>query len=288
MIPYHRFLVTVMALPVSQEHRYSLLEEHHCYGLTLDQLNFFTEDLANQEGIPEKLREFWKHIRNGVVTDYNKDAGYQFALSQNVIELYTLFQFNKLDQGIQQAVEIASRQSYAFTVLPLFLTDLHPEKIAELLNAKYSKSYDVESLYRFHYYFARFDSMSSLSLKKWINSVPDRLRYLLRLAMNEPIYILLDELGINTDLDLKAVSSKIMSRSLRHFEQLSRVNHHIAMREAREWGKVALAAGKDFEKSKKGNISDFLAEFQVSLLEAEDSLIEHDDDISSDFEKGED
>ena len=100
----------------------------------------------------------------------------------------------------------------------------------------------------------------------------------MRIADNESLYVLLDELGVECDLDLKTVSSRIISRGLRHFDNLSRSGHKEALREAREWGKIILAAGRDYEKSKKGNISDFLGEFQISLVEADSSLIESNDD----------
>ena len=91
-----------------------------------------------------------------------------------------------------------------------------------------------------------------------------------------------DELGIPSSLTLAETSDMIMSRSARKFNVLSRSNHVGAMKEARSWGKLALESSKDNEKSKTGNIHDFLAKFQISLLEIDDESIERhsEDEIS--------
>lgn len=283
MIPYHRFLITVMAMPVSQEHRLSLLRDHHCFGLSIEKLNFLSRDLSNQADMPSDIKSFWGKAEEGLILDYPKEWFYEFSIRQNVVDMYSSFVLGKKDADMQQVMDIAIRQPYVFTIIPLFLTEIIPERICEILNEKYTKNYTVSAIEKFYFYFAQFSSLTHASMQAYMSSAPSRLRYLMRIALNEPMFVLLDELDVETGVGLKEVSSKIMSRSMRHFNQLSKVNHHLAMKEARLWGKMALDAGKDFEKSKRGNVSDFLAEFQVSLVEAEQDIISHNEDIPSDF-----
>ena len=93
------------------------------------------------------------------------------------------------------------------------------------------------------------------------------------MALNEPVYKVKDALGIESGLDLKSVSSRIMSRSMVKFDDMSQINHYEAMRWAMGWAKIALKAGEQHEKVKGGEFTDFLSQFQIALQEADANIV---------------
>jgi hypothetical protein len=269
-----------MVMPITNETKLEVLQEYNCFGLDSEAIYLLARDMSLHCDVDDKIKGFLTKINNGIICDdYPKEELYNFSIQQNVVELYDVLVNRVNNVPIQEALELASKDSYINTILPLFLTNLTLEKITSIINDKYSREYSLEGVQAFLFYFAKFDSMSSIAISRWIDSTPTRLRYLLRVARNERLYVLFDEIGIDSGLDLREVSSRVMSRSFRHFDELSKVGHYLSMKEAREWGKLALDAGTKLEKSKKGNMNDFVAEFQVSLVEANDSMIDHDDDV---------
>lgn len=275
MVPYHRFLLTVMLLPQSNESRQRILEEHNCSGLNYNKIKSLSIDLSHLDNAPESLKKFW---RSEDSDGYPESDALYFASEQEIDDLFIFINGKSDDEILRCMLSIASNEGQYNFLMSLLKTNLPLDKILEHFNNRYSRDYEEKVIEKFYHYFSKYSSISSFHYNKWLNIVSDRLRYLLRIADNESLYVLLDELGVECDLDLKTVSSRIISRGLRHFDNLSRSGHKEALREAREWGKIILAAGRDYEKSKKGNISDFLGEFQISLVEADSSLIESNDD----------
>ena len=273
MVPYHKFLITVAVLPLSQEGRMELLEDCHCYGIDRRTLDRFMLDLASLLE-DDFLKKYLSDIVRNNPTVYPKESCSGFAIDYGIDELYNHLIGNSEDKDLLAIMNMASKSQYVYFLLSLLLAEEEPEKISSYYLTRFKRNIPESAIKKFYFYFSDFGSLSERSIIKWIDSCPPRLCNLLRLALYEPSYKVMDELGIDCDLDVSFATSRIMTRSLRHFENLSKSKHHKAMHEAREWAKVSLSASDKYARSKQGNMTSFLGQFQLSLLEATDDMID--------------
>jgi len=273
MVPYHRFLITTALLPITQDERMQLLEDCHCYGINRLALDRFVLDLVNIVD-NEWLKKYWKDSVKGRPGAYPEAACLGLAIDQGVESLYSHMMGKDDNFDFKLMLELAAKAQHVYLVVPLLLAGSEPERVIQYFEERFKKNIPEQAIEKYYFYFAQFGTLSEKSIKTWIETCPQRLCYLCRLALYEPIYKVADELGINFDIDISYTYSRIMMRSLRHFENLSRSKHYKAMAESRHWAKVAMAASDKYQKSKQSNISSFLGQFQLSLFEATDDMID--------------
>ena len=133
-----------------------------------------------------------------------------------------------------------------------------------------------------HWMFFRLEDLTEQELANWVGVHEPMIRQVFRMAMYSPEHELYDTLGVpSPDLDLRHVAARVMARSLSKFERLSQVQHYRASSEARQWGSLAIQAAEKYEKVKGGEYVDFLAKFQIALMEADPNIVEAHVDTST-------
>lgn len=250
-----------------------LLEDCHCYGISRTALDRFIMDLVGLVD-DKNLKDFWTNSIRGKATPYPASSCFGMAVDQGVDELYNHLTEKDTKSDFNIMMETVARTQHVYMVLPLLLADVELERIVQFFVNRFKKEISIGVIEKIYYYFTQFGSLTEKALLNWIESCPQRLCYLMRVALYEPVYKLIDELGLDMSLEPSYVSSRIMLRSLRHFEDLSKSRHYKAMAEARHWAKIALDASEKNQKSKQTNVSSFLGEFQLSLYEATDDMID--------------
>jgi len=286
MVPYHRFLLAVMALPVSRENRVEMLETTHCYGTQRQTANAFAIDLANnlEQDYPN-YATYLRYSADGQDATYHKEEAEAFAFSFGTFDMVKHFLSSSSEESpVKTALELATRRQAINILLPLLATEYPGNKIISAYKKRFGKELSQETLEAFYFYFANFGTLTERQIHRWIETTPPRLRYLLRVALSEPIHFLLDELGLDADIDANYAASRILTRSLTHFERLSSSRHHKALKEARKWADLAIKAGDRKEKyeNKDGDMNSFLDEFKISLLEMSETVFPHEADFSED------
>lgn len=274
MVPYHRFLLALMVANTSNSDRLGLLEDMHCFGMTSATLQDLFKDLAMHPDVDGELKEHFIAQSRGL-----KSEGYvphshavKFCTGQGITYALEALMNPSLSHEAQ-ALSLMCRPAYWRIMVCLFLCEETPDSVAQALEFRFGKVLDVAVLEQAYYMFFQFGSMKQREISTWVSNHSQRVKQLLRIAQNEPAYVVKDELNISGDIDLKYVSQRVMARSLSKFEMLSTSGHKDAMHHARDWGKLALKAGENYEKVKGGGFVDFIAQFQIALTEADDSII---------------
>ena len=239
---------------------------------------------------PEISEEFKEHLdktcknKKSEVYKFSHAAGFCIKHGLNgIIQAI----YSRRPQALEkQAIELLARTQYYNLISPLVLAEQGPQDIATAISLRFNKTIPISVIQHVYYMFFQFGSMSEDQIKDWIMTHhSSKARHILLMALNEPVYKVKDALGIDAGLDLKTVSSRIMSRSLVKFEDLSQVNHFESMNYAMKWASIAMKAGESHEKVKGGEFTDFLSQFQISLQEADASIVRVRD--SSEFDENE-
>lgn len=273
MVPFHRFLLAIMVANISNSERLDLLGDLNCKGLDTYALCDIFRSMA--EGVDGKLKShFEAQSLNSMDPEYipHLDAA-GFCIEQNITHILQAIT-SPSGAHESQAISLVSRSAYWRIMSCLFMAEEPPSKVAEALEFRFKRVFDVGVMQQAYYMFFQYGSMKQSEINDWILHYPSRVKQLLRLSQQEASYVVRDELGLSGDIDLKFVSQRIMARSMTKFELLSRSGHTDAMGHARDWGKLALSAGQSYEKVKGGGFVDFIAQFQIALTEADDAIIE--------------
>lgn len=236
------------------------------------------QELANSlEMIDDLDIEFKKHLKAIQVNSLNKNYSFinsmSFAIKQGLIGIVKGMLDSNGSMIERQAIQLMSKKQNYRIMAPLVLADLSPQDITSAFSSRFNKTISVGVIQLCYFIFFQFGSMEEHEIEGWTDSHNAKERYSLRLALLEHPYRIRDHLGIDAGIDLQFVSSRIMSRSFSKFEDLSSINHHEAADQAMRWGKLALSAGKEHEGVKGGEFADFLSLFQISLQEADISIV---------------
>lgn len=275
MIPYHRFLLASMLLPISQERRLKLLKGYNCIGVSMDMIQELADSMSMVEGIDEEFRKHLKLIKvNKLNPEYSFTNSMDFAIKQGVAGIIKGMMDPTGSLLERQAIQLLSKRQNYRLMAPLVLAEQPPQEIANVFSSRFGKVVPVGVIQLSYFIFFQFGSMEEEEVEAWIDAHKStKERYGLRLALTDHPYRVKDYLGVEAGIDLQYVASRIMSRSFSKFEDLSSVNHFEAANQAMQWGKLALNAGKEHEKVKGGEFSDFLSLFQISLREADLNIV---------------
>lgn len=274
MVPYHRFLLALMVANTSNSDRLGLLEDMNCFGMDSNSIQRLFRSLSDHPDVDGELAKHFEAQSKGKMLDNyvpHKHA-VRFCTSQGITHILHALT-NQSSGNEAQALSLMCRPMYWRIMVCLFLCESTPENVAEAIEFRFGKVIDPGVFEQAYYMFFQFGSMKQREISAWVSNHTQRVRQLLLIAQNEPAYVVRDELGISGDIDLKYVSQRIMARSLSKFEMLSTSGHKDAMYHARDWGKLAMTAGVNYEKVKGGGFVDFIAQFQIALTEADDSMI---------------
>lgn len=275
MIPYHRFLLASMLLPISQERRLRLLNGYNCIGVSMEMLQELAHSLSMLKWLSDEFREHLGFIQmNKISSSYNFSHSLDFAIKQGLTGIIKGMLDSTGSIPERQAIQLLAKKQHYKIMAPLILAEQPPQEIASAFSSRFNKVIPIPVIHLSYYAFFQFGSMNEDEIEAWIDSHSlTKDRYTLRLALTEHPYRVKDYLGLDSGIDLQFVASRIMSRSFSKFEDLSSVNHFEAAEQAMKWGKLALSAGKEHENVKGGEFSDFLSQFQIALREADLNIV---------------
>jgi len=274
MVPYAKILLATCLSSLTNKERGDFLQRHNCHGAGQVLLRSFCADMVDSGCVSDEIEPLWddessKEERERAIL-YAKAV----AIDLDVLDLVNTIS-GELDSALFDSSCRLMRSLRCYRLISaLCLINYPREKIVEALHQRYAKSTTFEEIDMVRDLFLDISSMEEEDIETWIKLHDDsKTRFILRLAWYEPHNHVLDELGVVMDGGLQFTSEAIMSKSLRHFQMLSRSGHADAMKYAIDWGKLALKAAHENERSRQGNIHDFLEQFQISLLEIDDDII---------------
>lgn len=278
MLPYDRFLLAVVALPLSVAERLLILQRYFCAGMTADLFLSIMRDILSHPEADSWGDEFISHLEESCVSGQPGEGYVTQHASSYLMRMELVPAYRALVDTIvsvhKEALQWLTRRIHYRALAALSLANQTPIQIASSMTKRFSKEITEDIVIAMQWMFFRFEDMTESEIVGWADLHPPTDRILFRMAMTEPAYIVYDHLGMaTTELGMREVAGRIMHRGMSHFEKLSRVNHHKAFSEARKWGDLAMKAAAYYEKVKGGEYVDFLARFQVALMEADTSVI---------------
>lgn len=274
MVPYHRFLLSLLLLDITNQERLDTLAYTNCNGVTEPILRSLARDLAKKvqgDELVKHLNAVSEGKRSPSYVCHKHAAG--FIIKQGLTNIMDAMQ-NPSQSAETQAFALVTRRQVWRVCATLFLAGEKPEEVAEAVATRFRKQYSNAVYIQAYFMFFQFGSMREHEITKWVNTHTGEDLRLLRIAINEPSFMVRDQMMLNGNIKPEHVFNRIMTRSYVRFEEMSISGHDKAMQHAREWAKLAIKSGKEYERVSSGGFNDFLSLFNIALQEATENIID--------------
>ena len=274
MVPYQKYLLSLMLLDISNQDRMDALADANCKGVTIPEMKAAFHSLASKVPPGELQDHFAANAKGESSPGYScHKHSSSFAISQGLTNILNALQ-NPSNDAETQAFALVMTHKVWRVCATLFLAGEKPEEVGEAIATRFRKQYSNAVFIQAYYMFFQFGSMREREIRNWVNQHRGEDLRLLRIAMHEPSFMVRDNMGLTGNVKPEFVYNRIMTRCFVRFEELSMSGHHQAMTHARNFANTAIKSAKEYERVSSGGFNDFLSLFNIAVQQASDGIIQ--------------
>ena len=208
--------------------------------------------------LPRQIKKYWNNphgsLPNGFL-DYMNVAGVREAWLYNCGK----------NKDFVNAIEALKDFDISLTIRALLLVKTQSDEISAIINGKYGVVFSKNSAQFFKQYFFNTDIMSRVFWREYFKSLTNEEKSILYMGLAGKDVELRAELGLPNKISVSEHFQKLHVYAMTKFVKYSKAGNPQSDEQARKWALLAMSSGKEYEKMKLTDATDFSRDLQMEF-----------------------